>query len=214
IEPLLAFASRTVDCELAFGETGSQEVGVTGRLATKARLHVEESEPAGPEVVVRKARDGEAPGLRFTFVGATVGHGAGQTRVATGLDKPASLTVLWSWRVRGNLVVEPANPFVDRGGLAPAGVVVRVSSRRDDFRLHEAVVVEGPFEAALSRSEPAALADGVPPAYAVVVRLRESLVPAGARGLTGTLRLSSNDPAEPRKDVPLFALGAPDRSPR
>ncbi|MDP9036170.1 MAG: DUF1573 domain-containing protein [Myxococcota bacterium] len=213
IEPLLAFTSRTVDCELAVGERESKEIRVTGRLATRARLQVEESDPAGPEVVVWSGHDGEAPGLRFTFAGSRVGHGAGQTRVATGLEKPTALTVLWSWRVRGNVAVEPTNPFIDLTASPAASVVVRVSSRRNDFRLHQAVITEGPFEAALADAERAATADGAPPTYAVVLRVRESLVPPGARGMTGTLRLSSNDPAEPQKDVPLFALGATDPNP-
>ena len=40
------------------------------------------------------------------------------------------------------------------------------------------------------------------------VKVRPDRVPKEQRGLLGTLRLEDNDPAEPQKDVPLFALGA------
>ncbi len=208
IEPLLVFASRTVDSAIAFGETDTKEDGLAGRLATSARLRVEESDPRGPEVTV-VAATGAPQALRFRFSGKSVGHGAGQTVVATGLEKPARLTVLWSCDVRGDLVVEPTNPYIDLRAPAPVGVAIHVSSKRRDFRLERTVVTEGPFEAAFAR---VLGGTGDPIAYSVDVRVRASVMIEGERGIAGKLRLVSNDPAEPRKDVPLFALGAIDQS--
>jgi hypothetical protein len=102
--------------------------------------------------------------------------------------------------VIGNLTVDPTNPYVDSYAPGGARVVVNVSSKRDDFRLDDARVVEGPFESTFDRDEAAHV-------YAVQVRLVPSQVPPGQRGSVGKLRLISNDPAEPQKDVPLFALG-------
>ena len=201
VEPLLALTSRTVDLKLAVGEQDSQEVRLNGRLAMSARLAVEAVDPPGPDVVVVPAQDDRPQGLRLTVVGSQVGRAAGQVRAATGLAKPKELTLLYSWQVIGNLTVDPTNPYIDLRAPPPIGVVVKVSSSRPDFRLDDAWVVEGPFEASFARDEPAR-------GYSVRVQVDPSRIAGGQRGLSGTLRLVSNDPSEPRKDVPLFALGS------
>jgi hypothetical protein len=126
-------------------------------------------------------------------------------QVATGLEQPRTLTLLYSSQVLGNMSVDPTNPFIDLRAPGPVGVKVRVTSRRPDFRLDAARMVEGPFEASFVRDETGR-------AYVVNVGLRHDRLPDDQRGLLGTLRLVSNDPAEPEKDVPLFALGDANRS--
>jgi len=200
VEPLLAFTERTVDLKVAFGETGSQDAALTGRLATEARLEVESIDPPGIEVAVLPGSQGQPQGLRLTLHAVQVGRVAGQVVVTTGLEKPRELTLLYSWEVLGNITVDPTNPFIDLYGPGEGTVVLTVSSRRADFRLDAAEVIEGPFEATLSRDAPA-------PGYVVRVRAVPSHIPPGERGSLGRLRLISNDPAEPRKEVPLFALG-------
>jgi hypothetical protein len=200
VEPRLAFAERTIDMTLAFGETHSQDAQLTGRLAMKAHLEVKLVDPPGPAITVVPASDGSPPRLRLTVHAVRVGWVAGQVAVKTGLDTPPELTLLYTVRVLGNITVDPTNPVIDLYDTGQAGIVVRVSSRRNDFRLDDAEVIEGPFEATLARSEPSH-------GYTVQVRSVASRIPRGQRGLLGTLRLVSNDPAEPRKDVPLFALG-------
>jgi hypothetical protein len=204
VEPLLALSSRTVDLNAAFGETASQDVRLVGQLASAARLRVESVEPAGPEVEVLPARTDQPEGLRLTMTGARVARVAGEVRVATGLEEPKTLTLLYSTRVLGNLTVEPTNPFIDLRAPGPVGVEVRVTSRRFDFRLDDARVVKGPFAATLAHDEAGHV-------YVVKVGMSPDRAPDDQRGLVGTLRLFSNDPAEPQKDVPLFALGDANR---
>jgi hypothetical protein len=201
-EPLLGFTSRTVDLEPPFGGRDSREVGVVGRWATAARLAVQTLDPAGLEVEVLPAQDGGAQSVRVTARGAHVGRFAGQVVFATGLSRPETLTLLYSWKVPSNLRVEPTNPVIDLRASGSTGTVIHMSSGRGDFRLQAAQVVEGPFEASVSP-----VAEGG--SYSISVRVARDRMSANQRGVLGTLRLLSNDPAEPRTDVPLFALGAP-----
>lgn len=195
--PALAFASRTVELSTDFGTESSEDVRLTGTRSNEVELAIRSVEcvdPLHPEVRVLPR------GLRLTVRGERVGRGAGQVVVATGLKDPETLTVLFSWNVRGNVTVEPTNPFIDRRAPPASETVVHVTSRRPDFRLSGAVVTGGPFTAAIE-------GEGGPTAYAVRVRVDEVHAPAGERGLVGRLRLESNDPAEPLKEIPLFALG-------
>jgi uncharacterized protein DUF1573 len=200
VEPLLAFSERTVDLKVAFGETGSADAELAGRLAREARLEVESIDPPGPDVAVLPGEQGQPQGLRLTLHAVRVGRVAGQVVVTTGLKKPSELTLLYSCEVLGNISVDPTNPFIDLHAPGGGAVVLTVSSRRSDFRLDAAQVIEGPFEANFSR-------DDFSRSYGVHVRAVPSRIPPGQRGSLGRLRLISNDPAEPRKEVPLFALG-------
>jgi hypothetical protein len=198
--------SRTVELKAAFGEVASEEVRLVGSMAREARLQVESVEPAGPQVEVLAAAGADQPqGLRLTMTGQRVGTVAGQVQVATGLEQPRTLTLLYSSQVLGNLSVDPTNPFIDLRAPGPVGVKVRVTSRRADFRLDDARMLEGPFEAAFAPDETGR-------AYVVNVGLRHDRLPDDQRGLLGPLRLVSNDPAEPEKDVHLFALGDANRT--
>ncbi len=200
VEPLLSLTSRTIDLKMAYGEGAAGEVRLTGRMAASARLTVRSVEPAGPSVTIVPQEGVKPEGVRVACDGGRVGQASGQIALDTGLSKPATLTLLYSWQVAGNLTVSPTNPFIDSHAAAPGGADVRVSSRRSDFRLDRALVVDGPFVAAFHRDEAAS-------AYVVHVEVSPH-AQGDARGSVGTLRLLSNDPAEPRRDVPLFALGA------
>lgn len=186
---------------MAFGETDSRDVRVIGRMAMAARLRVVDADASAPEVVVTAGDANTPQGLRLTSTGTRVGHAAGQLRVATGLDTPAELTLLYSWQVRGNLTVAPTNPVIDLRAPPPVGVSVRIASSRADFRIDGVEIVDGPFRASFRRGDPIANA------FDVDVSPVASKTTGDRRGFAGTLRVLSNDPAEPRKDVPLFALG-------
>jgi hypothetical protein len=200
IEPRLAFESRTLELNVGFGKEDSRDVRLMGSLAFAAHLAVDAIEPAGPDVKVIAADEDKPAGLRLRCASLHVGSTAGQVRVTTGLDKPSHLTLLYTCRVIGNLNVNPTNPYVDLRAPGPGGVVVHVSSSRADFRLDQVRAVEGPFEASFAR-------DSGGQGYSVFVRAGGSQVPEEVRGAIGKLRLLSNDPAEPEKDVPLIALG-------
>ena len=199
-ESPLYTSSRTIELKMRFGETDSQEVQVRGTRAEAARLAVASIEPPGPDVAIVSSATAPAR-VRVSMTGATVGHGAGQVRLTTGLSEPRELIVLYSWLVLEDLTVSPTNPYVDLRSPAPQGVRVRVSSSRDDFRLEGVEIVDGPFRASFARE------DGRSASYSVDVLPEGARMVAGQRGALGTLRLVSNDPAEPRKDVPLFAFG-------
>jgi hypothetical protein len=200
IEPWLAFESRTVEAKAPFGRDDSQDVRLTGSLAFTAHLAVDAVEPPGPDVKIIPADDQKPEGLRIMCTSLRVARVAGQVRVTTGLEKPSHLTVLYTCEVIGNLTLEPTNPFIDLRAAGLAEVAVHVSSSRPDFRLEQARAVDRPFESTFER-------DPNGHGYSVRVRVRGDQVPEGVRGATGTLRLVSNDPAEPQKDVPLMALG-------
>jgi len=196
----LTVTSRTIDLKLAFGETRSEEVRLMGKLAAAARLSVKAIDPPGPRVTILPAEGTRPQGVRVTVTGSEVGRRAGQVSLATGLADPKELTVLYSWQVLGNLNVNPTNPFIDLRAPPPVGVDVRVTSRLKDFRLDQAQIVSGPFQATVARDD----ADG---GYVVHVSAVDPGSYDDSRGTLGTIRLLSNDPAEPRKDVQVFALG-------
>jgi hypothetical protein len=200
IEPWLAFESRTVEVNAPFGRDDSQDVRLTGNLAFTAHLAVDAVQPPGPDVKIIPADEQKPEGLRITCSSLRVARVAGQVRVTTGMEKPSHLTVLYTCQVIGNLSVEPTNPYIDLRAPGPGEVVVHVTSSRSDFRLEQARAVDGRFESTFER-EPNGHG------YSVRVRVSGGEVPAEVRGTTGTLRLVSNDPAEPQKDVPLMALG-------
>ena len=82
-----------------------------------------------PGVDVVNAGEGKAQGLRVTQAGTHVGSVAGQVSVATGLEKPGTLTLLYSSQVLGGLTVRSDQPFrrPARAGTGQ-GVVLHVAS--------------------------------------------------------------------------------------
>jgi hypothetical protein len=205
-EPLLAFSSRTVDLTMAFGETASQEVRLVGKLAGAASLRVVTVNPPGPDVAILSAEADKPAGVRVSDVGRRVGYEAGQVTFATGVDDPKELTLLYSRKVPGNLTVDPTNPYLDLRAPEP-GVVVRVTSSRKDFQLTRAEILDGPFSARVERAPSGGYAVHVTPAKSAGREGQGEPGPDSQRGFLGKLRLVSNDPAEPNKDLPLFALG-------
>lgn len=183
---------------MAYGEADAQEVRLTGRGAARAHLSVVSIDPSGPDVTVLPATAADPPGLRVAMTGARVARVAGQVIVSTGLATPERLSLNYTWHVAGNLVVDPTSPFIDLRA-SPGPVAVRVSSRRPDFSPTR-VATEGPFKAHLAR-------DDAPGSYVVEVAIDGPRAPAWQRSFAGKLFLISNDPAEPRKEIPLFALG-------
>jgi hypothetical protein len=176
-------------------------VRLTGELARDARpsiVHVE-----GDEVVASLLpSDGaRTAGVRLTLSGKRTGQGVGQVVVSTGLADPRQVVLYYRWKVPGSVTVSPSNPTFNLRLPGPHVVEISVASIRADFRLLRAEVTAGPFAAAVGPA-------GTAWRYTVQVRVVDSDVPRGQRGFLGKLILVSNDPAEPRKEVPLLALGA------
>lgn len=203
--PRIAFEISPVEVTGRFGAPSSKDVRLTGELAPQARLTIVRVE--GTEIVASLLPpEGErAAGVRLTLSGRRVGQEVGQVVVSTGLVDPKELVLYCGWKVPGNLTVTPSNPYLNLRLSGPHVVQIAVASRRPDFRLGRAEVTAGPFAA---RVLPATA--GGP--RIIEVRLIEAGLAGGERGFLGKLVFVSNDPAEPRKEVPLFALGAPDQA--
>jgi hypothetical protein len=128
-----------------------------------------------------------------------VADGAGGLRVATGVEGRDPLAFSFTYRVRGFIDVTPSRPYVNlRDGTNRVSVFV--SSRRPDFELRRVEIVDGPFRAELGERNPGR-------GHSVRVYALPERIADADRGVLGRMLLVSNDPAEPAKEVPLFALG-------
>lgn len=197
VEPKLAFDARHVRLNPAHGEEQVKEVRLTGKLAKGAELKVEEVSEDGPEVEVLPAEGDKPAGLRLKLKGKKVGTGAGRVLVGTNVEDPKQISLRYSWQVAGNVRVVPTRPYFDpnRPGLKER--VLTVTSSRPDFKLQSAKITEGPFKAALEKPEAGT-------GFAVRVTLTAEGDAAEKPGADkGTLVLVSNDPIEPKKEVPL-----------
>jgi hypothetical protein len=195
ITPLLAFETSLVELGTRFGAPVERRVAVAGALAERGRLEVLEVSQPGIEAKV--VSDG-APAVVLRLPASAVGRGAGHVRVATGLDHPRELTLPYSFEVRGNLVVDPERPYVNLRLPAPHEVSFTVTSSRDDFALASVEVTKGPFEARFEKRAPRS--------FEVRVRVKDGDRPKET-SFSGEVVLNSNDPFEPQKVAPVFALG-------
>lgn len=206
LEPALAFDTTLVELAPEPGATATQAVRLRGFRVREASLSVLELDLPEVEATVLPAAGSAPPGLTIACRGGHVGNRVGRVRVATGLAEPAELSLGLGCRVAGNLTVTPDTPYLNLREPPPRERWLTVTSRRPDFALTGATVLEGPFVASV---EPG------PAGGARRVRLRvdDAALPPGARAVRGRLRLLTNDPLEPHKEVPLFALGAARPSP-
>lgn len=201
VETLLALEPAFVRLNPEFGKQQISEAWVTGKLKDQAKLKIVQGAD-NPDVKVElaeKQMDGGPPvqGLRFTVNGKKVGFGNGTVMLETGLPKPDKLQVGFHWTVAGNIQVVPSQVYFAARSNGSNERVIRVSSRKPDFKLREARIASGPFTAKIS----------VPDAgvgYEVHVTLKKDLEPS-APSITevGKLELISNDSLEPKKEIPL-----------
>ena len=204
----LAFEASVVELDGRFGAVSSLDIRLTGALARDARPAIVGGEGAEVLVGVLPPDGSRPPGVRLTLSGRHAGRGVGHAIVSTGLGDPRELVLYYRWSVPGNLTVSPSNPYLDLRAPGPHVVEIAVGSSRPDFRLQRAEVVAGPFAASIASA-------GAAGRYQVRVRAVERGVSSGDRGFLGKLILISNDPVEPRKEIPLLAMGPlhpPDRS--
>ena len=201
IEPRLAFETNMIEIEVAPGERRSREIRLVGSLATRARIAVRSIDAGGPAAAILPAQGERPAGLALTLAGDKVGVRVGRVLVSTGLDQPEELALPYTMKVTGNVRVSPTNPVFNLRDPETRHQTLTVTSARGDFRLFSADVVEGPFAAVVERAEGSG-------GYAVRVSVVAARVRPEERGVAGKLMLVSNDPAEPRKEVPLFGMGA------
>jgi Protein of unknown function (DUF1573) len=202
IEPRLAFETNMIEMEVTAGERQTRDIRLVGPLATRARIVVKSIDAGGPAAAILPAQGERPGGLALTLVGDNVRVSVGRVVVSTGLPEPAEVGLPYTMKVTGNVRVSPTNPTFNLRDPDGRFEILTVTSARADFRLLAADVVEGPFAAVIERGE------GAGGGYAVRVSVVTARVAPGEHGVTGKLVLVSNDPAEPRKEIPLFGMGA------
>jgi hypothetical protein len=203
VESLLAFDPFFVRLTPEYGEEQVRETWLVGKLVDQAKIAITE-QGDDKEVTVERAEktegDKKIQGLRFKLKGKKVGYGSGRIVVSTGLEKPNQIVLRYSWNVKGNLRVLPAQIYFDDKRPGPKERTLRVSSSKSDFKLRDVQVQSGPFKAVLEKPD----AGGAEAAYEVKVTMQEGAAPkADTTGEVGKLLIVSNDPLEPKKEVSL-----------
>jgi hypothetical protein len=203
VEPILAFDPAMVEISPEVGNPVSKVVRLVGVRASEARLRVESVDPPQLEVAVLAPVGSKPAGLRLALDARSVGTLAGSVVVATGLNAPERLTLNYSSRVSGNLTRAPSTPHFNLRDPGGKEQLIRVTSKRDDLVVTAAQVVEGPFEARVERDSRGN--------QAVRVRIVAEDLDTSQRAVLGKLAIFTNDPFEPDKKVPVFALGPTSR---
>jgi len=205
VEQLLSFDPPFTRLGTGKDEAPTAEVWLTGKLAARARPRIVKIEPAGGAAkiaVIDKAQGAlKRRGLRITVDPTRLGQGSARVVVATGLAQPAQIEHFVSWNVSGNIEA-PRQVHLDLAQPASRERIIQITSRRSDFRLRGARVVEGPFEATL-----------LPPTGAgqPSIKLTTKLTTPPATFTQGKLLLESNDPLEPKKEVTLSLAPGPQK---
>ncbi len=201
VETLLTLVPAFVRLNPELGQQQVTESWLAGKLKDQAKLKILETtgdSEVSVELAEKKLEDGSRQqGVRFKVSGKKVGFGNGNTTLETGLPKPDKLQIGFHWTVAGNIQVVPAQLYFSPK-MGPASErIIRVSSRKTDFKLREARVVSGPFVAKIVTPDA-----GV--GYEVHVSLKKDVEPAPtAVAEIGKLELISNDALEPKKEIPL-----------
>jgi hypothetical protein len=225
---LLAFEPQHVQISTNYGEAQTREAWITGKLADKATLTVTSIEsddgmpgdkPVDPkkkeaapapkkdkgivavEVTEKKEGDKVQRGLTFKVKADKVGSGRGTVEVSTGVPEVPTLKLWFNWNIAGNLQGIPRNLYFSGQGPGGRSRVIRIRSKRPDFKLTAARVVEGPFKAQVEIPDAGDAAQ-------VTVTVTEPEQPPAAgdkppEPKTGKLELVSNDPLEPKITIVL-----------
>ena len=211
IERLLAFQPTIVRLNVSHEEEKTVEAWLTGKLVKDAKLELGEVKgdtDVKIELTEKKEGDETKKGLRFTLKGKKVGRANGTVTVKTGVEKVPELTLRFNTMVTGNVQLRPRALYFDSRSPQGKQRVLRVTSKREDFKLTAVKVLEGPYEAKLSKPEAGT-------GFEVHVTLKaDSDDKTGkdkdkAPNLNGKLELVSNDPLEPKLEVPLHVRSLP-----
>lgn len=220
VESLLAFEPFFVRLNPEFGEDQSREAWLVGKLVDQAKLAITEQaddKEVAVELAEKTEGDKKLHGIRLKLKGKKVGYGSGRVTVSTGIEKPNQLVLRYSWNVKGNVRVLPAQLYFDNTRPEAKERLLKVSSSKSNFKLREAKVESGPFKAKIEKSTTPPTSGGaggaaVEPTFDVKVTLQDGAATpkADASGEIGKLLLLSNDPLEPKKEVSLrLASGRP-----
>ncbi len=218
VESLLAFEPFFVRLNPEYGEDQTREAWLVGKLVDQAKLSITEQnddKEVAVELAEKTEGDKKILGLRFKLKGKKVGYGSGRVTVGTGIEKPNQLVLRYSWNVKGNIRVLPAQLYFDDKRPEAKERLLKVSSSKPNFKLRDAKIETGPFKARIEKTAapPSGVAGspGTEPTFDVKVTLQDGAAPKpDASGEIGKLILISNDPLEPKKEVSLrLAVGRP-----
>jgi hypothetical protein len=202
VEQLLGFEPRYVRLTADYGTAKAEKAWLVGKLVDQAKLSitkVDGDKDITVSPIEEKEGDKVKRGLEFKTKGDKVITGYGTVTLATGLPKPEQIDLRFSWNVAGNLQVVPNKLYFYVGHPTGRERVLRVWSKKQEFKLTRVRVVEGPFKAVLDKPDSTGK-------YQVKVTLNEP--PAGKEAAEikdGKLELLSNDPIEAKKIVELSA---------
>jgi hypothetical protein len=210
VESLLTMVPAFIRLNPELGHEAVQDSWLIGKLKDQAKLKIVEKTgdaDVSIELAEKKLDNGTTQqGVHFKFMGKKVGFGNGNLTIETGLPKPDKLQLGFHWTVVGNIQVIPAQLYFSARQGSASERVIRVSSRKTDFKLRDVRVVSGPFTAKIVTPDA-----GV--GYEVHISLKKEIETAPATVTEiGKIELISNDSLEPKKEVPLRM--APQFTPR
>ena len=197
IERLLAFQPSIVRLNVKHGEEQKIEAWLTGKLMDDAKLvvgQIEGDDDVKVEVAEKKEGDKTIKGIRVSLKGSKVGRTNGTIKIATGVEKVPELVLRFNANVMGNVELRPRALYFDNRNPKGKERVMRVTSTREGFKLTSAKILEGPYKATIEKPETGA-------GYEVHVTLEAK--EDQKDNLNGKLQLVSNDPLEPKIEVPL-----------
>jgi hypothetical protein len=199
----LGFAPQSAAFEIPFGGEATEDLRLTGAAARGAVLSVVSGGDPDLRIEPLAGERGLNAGLRIHASGRKAGVRVGTLLVGTGPSASRPVPLLFSLRVRGTLRVTPTNPLIDLSRPGAKATFIDVASAQADFVVTAVEIEAGPFTASFERAAPGGT-------FRVSVTASTGQMARGARGAVGTLVVRSNDAAEPRKEIPLFAFGNSD----
>jgi hypothetical protein len=206
VESMLGLEPAYTQLEAAVGEKRTVETWLRGKLAARARPRLTTVDPPAPlraEAIERQTPEGKQRGLRVVLESRQIAQGNARLMIATGLPQLPQVEHTVIWTVRGNIEA-PTHVHLNMGRPGGGERLIPVTSRRSDFRLKAARILQGPFTATVQEPSAASAQRSI--------KLVANLNGATATYATGKLLLESNDPLEPRKEVSL-SVSAPAPAP-
>jgi len=196
----LGFAPQSASFDVALGGEAAEDFRLVGAVDTGAVPSVKSGGDPDLRIEALPGERGLNPGLRIRAAGRKVGLRVGTLLVTSGPPAPQQVPLLFSLRVRGTLRIAPTNPLIDLSAPGPKATFIEVASAQPDFAVAAVEIEAGPFTASFEPSTPRGT-------FRIRVTASTEQIGDGARGAVGTLVIRSNDAAEPRKEIPLFAFG-------
>ena len=213
VDHLLAFQPQMLRIDLNHNEEKKEDVWLVGKLSKDARLVIEDirgDTGATAEIIQKTEGEETTTGIRVKVKGSKLGRATGVVRVKTGIESMPELNFQFDTSVTGNIKLSPRALVFDPL-TAGKDRVLTVTSTRADFKITATKVVEGPYGATFKKTD-----DGA--GFEVTVKLTaadenelrvlienadQARKDKTVGSLSGKLEIVSNDPLEPKLEVPI-----------